>query len=762
MKRFQLVVTSGLLLTALACVPLTDGDELPTVTPDAATATPVPPGPAIELDERQIRQNLVRATVQIVALVEDGAQHQPIWHGSGSILTPDGLILTNAHVVTDPDPSYRPDALGVAITVRSDQEPDLMYLAEVRAIDLDIDLAVVQIVSDLSGRRVDLEQLDLAYVLVGDSDFLELGDELQILGYPSIGGETITFTEGVVSGFTRERGVDGRAYVKTDATIAGGNSGGLAATADGRMVAIPTQVGYGGAERFADCRYLADTNSDGVIDELDNCIPVGGFINALRPVNLAKPLIEQARLGLEVPTPAAPSVSAGEASFHNLVFSPDVTANDQPTQIVSRLPSGATSLYAFWDYEGMADGAIWEARWHHDGEHLEDGSFPPSAWQGGESGVNWWVSIYSPDGLDDGTYLLQLYVEDNLLAEGSIPVGGATSARSITNLVFAEEKRSDGSPANPTFLLPSGITDVYAFFDYAGMENGLDWSRAWYRDGERQLLAEDVWDEGVSGSTSIGITSDSPLVPGLYRLEISVEGALLAAAGFTIAGTQTEEAIGPVTFASGQDAQGRPVDAGEEFPSGLLELHIFFEYAGMRDGLSFGERWLLDGHEIAAFDAKWAEGPSGTFHDSIFRTSGEPLPDGVYVLELYVEEQLVRTATATIGTGAGAPTPTPKPGGLYVQGFIVDADTGQGIAGALYVVLVPGVDSDSWDGSQAQIYAAAEADATGYFELPLPMARGQSYSTLALADGYRPAAATEVSVGNEPSPLEVEIVLQKE
>ena len=40
---------------------------------------------------------------------------------------------------------------------------------------------------------------------------------------------------------------------------------------------------------------MADTNGDGKIDENDTCIPIGGFINALRPVNLAKELIDEAR-----------------------------------------------------------------------------------------------------------------------------------------------------------------------------------------------------------------------------------------------------------------------------------------------------------------------------------------------------------------------------------------------------------------------------------------------------------------------------------
>ena len=136
---------------------------------------------------------------------------------------------------------------------------------------------------------------------LGDSDSVEIGDSLQILGYPGIGGETITFTEGAVSGFTSDRSVEGRAWIKTDATIAGGNSGGMAANALGELIGVPT-IAASGAEGgdIVDCRPVADTNRDGSIDQFDTCVPIGGFINGLRPVNLALPLIAAAQSGVAV------------------------------------------------------------------------------------------------------------------------------------------------------------------------------------------------------------------------------------------------------------------------------------------------------------------------------------------------------------------------------------------------------------------------------------------------------------------------------
>ncbi|MDY7080290.1 MAG: trypsin-like peptidase domain-containing protein [Chloroflexota bacterium] len=772
-KSKRLLIIGVALLVILSCKP-SGTDVLPTITPIPPTAAPPQATPSPEEtpkpqaqpvdDDRQTLQNLLRSTVQIFALVESGGRLQTVWTGSGSILSPDGLILTNAHVASDPDPAYKPDTLGVAITVRSDELPDLRYLAEVRAIDHQLDLAVIQIVSDLDGRPVDAEQMNLSYVPLGDSDLLDLGDLIRVLGYPGIGGETITFTEGAVSGFTRERGVEGRAWIKTDATIAGGNSGGLAANAAGQIVGVPTEVGYGGAERFADCRYLADTNNDGAVDQNDNCIPVGGFINALRPVNLAKSFIEAARTGIapKKPEPGPKAPPSGEARFVNMVFSPGVTDNDQPTQIVTQLPSGASDIYAFWDYSGMADGMTWEARWYHDGEFEEDASQPPQPWQGGERG-NWWVSIYNTSGLADGTYRVELYAGGEMLAEGSISVGGTVTGPVFTNLIFSEGVTADDQPTNPSYLLPSGITEVYAFFDYESMSDGLTWSRIWYYEGEQVASGSDSWDWGDSGSAWVSISAEGPLDPGMYRLELFVEGTLVAASNFTVAGTRAQEAIGPITFASGVDAQGNPVNPGTAFATGLEELYFFCDYAGMQDGMNFDEKWILDDEELVTFNWVWEQGANGTLHDYIHLTAGGPLPDGEYTLELYVEDQLVQQGTAVVGTGTGAPPPPPPPTeGLYIQGYVLDADTGQGIPGALYVVLNPGITVDGWDGSEEQIYTGMETDANGYFELPDPLERNESYSIIVWAEGYRAVTGDNLLVGDDPSPLEVEVTLQQE
>lgn len=238
-----------------------------------------------------------RSVVQIIAIVDIEGERVEGWTGSGTIISEDGLILTNAHVVLS-DRYYEVVDLIVSITVAEDEPPEPMFYADVLQADANLDLAVIKVSTALDGSAANFSSLGINPVPLGDSDALQLGDEIVIIGYPGIGGETITLTRGEVSGFTAEEPYGNRAFIKTSATIAGGNSGGLAATGQGEIIGVPTQVGSGDIEDLVvDCRPLADTNRDGYIDDSDNCVPTGGFINAVRPIELALSMIEAAQAG---------------------------------------------------------------------------------------------------------------------------------------------------------------------------------------------------------------------------------------------------------------------------------------------------------------------------------------------------------------------------------------------------------------------------------------------------------------------------------
>ena len=418
---------------------------------------------------RPVSQKVMKSVVQIFAATEDRRGNlTPLWSGSGSIITADGLILTNCHVA-NPEAmwgsDYAYDVLIVAITTKSDDPPTPTFRAEVAQYDPELDLAVIRLTGYLDGSKFDPEDLNLPALTLGDSDALEIGDAVHIFGYPGIGGETITLTSGNVSGFSRESGITGRAWIKTDATIAGGNSGGTAVDDNGALIGVPTQGGSGGEGEIVDCRPVTDTNGDGQLDENDTCVPIGGFINALRPVNMAKPLIEAASRGIVTPPPDQPDepvTPTGKAAISRPFFAPAVNEGDQPVTVVESFPSGTNEMYLFFDYNNFQDGVSWQPVLLVDGEEIPD-VWPLGNWSGGLQG-NWWLSVYN-EPLDDGEYQIDLYYDGEKLGSAKITIGGKKStAAAFSNIAFSGGEQEG-------FLLPGGIEEVEAVFDYANATN---------------------------------------------------------------------------------------------------------------------------------------------------------------------------------------------------------------------------------------------------------------------------------------------------
>ena len=67
----------------------------------------------------------------------------------------------------------------------------------------------------------------------------KVGDHLSVLGYPAVGGETLTVTDGIISGFETDNGYQ---FIKTSAKIDKGNSGGIAIEDNGCVLGIPTYI----------------------------------------------------------------------------------------------------------------------------------------------------------------------------------------------------------------------------------------------------------------------------------------------------------------------------------------------------------------------------------------------------------------------------------------------------------------------------------------------------------------------------------------
>jgi S1-C subfamily serine protease len=190
---------------------------------------------------REVRNRILQAVVELRPF--DASLGQPAGvSGSGTIISADGYVLTNFHVVGDVDTGRAHEWHGVYVTdpTAPDLEPRFAYWARFVVGDAHHDLALVQIVED-----ADEQPLPVGFVFpsmpVGDSNTLIPGDPITVVGYPGISGATITFTSGIVSGFLGEDlSAGGKQWIKTDAKLARGNSGGAAFDENGVLVGIPT------------------------------------------------------------------------------------------------------------------------------------------------------------------------------------------------------------------------------------------------------------------------------------------------------------------------------------------------------------------------------------------------------------------------------------------------------------------------------------------------------------------------------------------
>ena len=147
-------------------------------------------------------------------------QYKQMGQGSGFIISPDGFILTNNHVVGDAD----------KITVQMSDGKE--FKAEIIGTDPSSDVALIKI----DGSN------DLPVLPLGDSDTLEVGEWVMAIGNPF--GLSHTMTVGVVSakGRTGVGITDYEDFIQTDAAINPGNSGGPLINMKGEAIGINTAI----------------------------------------------------------------------------------------------------------------------------------------------------------------------------------------------------------------------------------------------------------------------------------------------------------------------------------------------------------------------------------------------------------------------------------------------------------------------------------------------------------------------------------------
>lgn len=196
--------------------------------------------------------------------------------GSGVIITPDGYIVTNNHVIEG--------ASELEVTLNNNKT----YKAKVIGTDTKADIALIKI-----------DAKDLDYIPFGDSNNIKLGEWVLAVGNPF--NLTSTVTAGIVSAKARDfNSNDGtpQSYIQTDAAINPGNSGGALVNINGELIGINTAItsqtgsyiGYG----FA----VPSNNARKVVEDLIEYGNVQQGILGIRGSDMNENIANQFELGI--------------------------------------------------------------------------------------------------------------------------------------------------------------------------------------------------------------------------------------------------------------------------------------------------------------------------------------------------------------------------------------------------------------------------------------------------------------------------------
>lgn len=148
-----------------------------------------------------------------------GQQQTQIGTGSGVIISEDGYIVTNNHVIKD--------ATDIEITLNNNKS----YKAKLIGTDSKMDIALLKIDADVK----------LAYTTFADSDHVKVGEWVLAVGNPYNLNSTVT--AGIVSAKARNLDSSGlQSFIQTDAAVNPGNSGGALINTNGELIGINTMI----------------------------------------------------------------------------------------------------------------------------------------------------------------------------------------------------------------------------------------------------------------------------------------------------------------------------------------------------------------------------------------------------------------------------------------------------------------------------------------------------------------------------------------
>jgi S1-C subfamily serine protease len=271
---------------------ITNGGKNSSSHPGATTVAPNENSQKITPADGTINDLIVHSIVSIV-VYENG---EPCAIGSGSVVGDSNHVLTNNHVIAS-DKECTVDEIRVQTVANSSDVPTDSFIGKVEAQDETIDLAILS----LTPMKKSVPVLRPLHLSVANS----VGQNLIVVGFPVVGGDSVTVSQGIISGFVTEEGVQ---WLKTDAALSGGNSGGAALDSNNNLIGIPTMYSQTADGSVTDCRHSADTNDDGIVDGNDTCVGIGGTFTLMATSETAIRFARSIGLDLSLSNSASTSV----------------------------------------------------------------------------------------------------------------------------------------------------------------------------------------------------------------------------------------------------------------------------------------------------------------------------------------------------------------------------------------------------------------------------------------------------------------------
>ncbi len=240
-------------------------------------------------------------------------------------------------------------------------------------------------------------------------------------------------------------------------------------------------------------------------------------------------------------------------------------------------------------------------------------------------------------------------------------------------------------------------------------------------------------------------------------------------------------------FATDKKGNVYPDKIVKQYPTGTTIIASGFEYNCIPKNTTIGVVYYYGGFDTEpVFSDSQKESPdnkSGVFWWYIGYEDGSPLPEGDWQVEWYINKKLASKGEITVGGGTkddiepleteeateggvteeepsdiediwdfGEEEEEPAAETVTVQGKVIDGKTKKPIAGALFVVLNPGVGMQGWadkDFPEEDVYTAAQTDTRGQFTCPKELERNVTYTVVVAAKGYQMIVAEDFMIDEQ-------------